>query len=244
MGVTPNDAVLSPGPRNLARRTRPGRMPETVPLGFRLLLSLVPSVLPFITAVWTWCVQTRVLNREVRARLKGRPYVGVLWHQHMLFSLHFLHGRRGIFLSSLSKDGEISARFLRRLGHAVVRGSSSRGGSAALRELTRLLQEGHPAIITADGPRGPAREAKLGCIAAARDAGVPIVPMAVAIKGARYLRNWDRTALPYPFTSAVIAYGEPFTVPADASREACEEARRDVERRIAALEEACKRALT
>jgi len=243
MGGISQDAVVPSDDANLAGKTRRDRMPGRVPLGFRLLLALVPSVLPFLTAVWTWCVHTRVLNRDIRDRFKGRPYVGVLWHQHMLFSLHFLHGRRGIFLSSLSKDGEISTRFLRRLGHAVVRGSSSRGGSAALRELTRLLQEGHPAIITADGPRGPAREAKLGCVAAARDAGVPILPMAVAIKGAHHLRSWDRTALPYPFTSAVIAYGEPFTVAADASREACEEARREVERRIAALETDCRRAL-
>jgi hypothetical protein len=134
----------------------------------------------------------RFLNRGVRDRFVtgGLPFIGVTSHQHILPSLEFLSGRKAVFMSSRSRDGELSTRFLRRMGHGVVRGSSSAGGAGALREMPRLLEPGLGAIMAADGPKGPARVAKTGCVAAVRDAGVPLIPI-----GWRRLRRGEAPQL-------------------------------------------------
>jgi hypothetical protein len=51
------------------------------------------------------------------------------------------------------------------------------------------------------------------------------------------LRSWDRTQIPKPFSTVALAVGEPMEVPKDASEETLEQARRDLERRLSALED-------
>jgi hypothetical protein len=48
-------------------------------------------------------------------------------------------------------------------------------------------------------------------------------------------RNWDRTLVPLPFSRICFGYGEPILVPAGASREKCEEIRRELGESIMAL---------
>ena len=80
---------------------------------------------------------------------------------------------------SRSRDGDLIAAILERLGYAPTpRGSSSRGGAAALRALVRLVEGGTSISIQTDGPRGPARESKVGIVVLARITGAPIVPIA------------------------------------------------------------------
>src|SRR6185295_4715210 len=88
----------------------------------------------------------------------------------------YFRGRKIVVMVSRSKDGELVARALHRLGYRTARGSSSKGGREALAELTDLVREGWGAAIVADGPRGPARKAKIGCVLAARGTGAPVLP--------------------------------------------------------------------
>jgi hypothetical protein len=81
-------------------------------------------------------------------------------------------------LISRHRDGEIIARIVARFGHRAVRGSSTRGGASALRDLIRLGRAGADLVVTPDGPKGPRQEAKLGVIQLARATGLPIVPLA------------------------------------------------------------------
>jgi hypothetical protein len=94
-----------------------------------------------------------------------------------------------------------------------------------------------------DGPRGPARVAKPGCVLAARDAGVPIVPLGCALRPAVRLDNWDQSVIPLPFAALVLGYGDPIDVPRDASREECEAIRARLELEMCRVERACKEAL-
>lgn len=75
--------------------------------------------------------------------------------------------------------------------------------------------------MTPDGPKGPPRKSKPGCILAAKASGVPLIPIAFAVEWARHLRNWDRTAVPLPFSSIVLGYGEPLRIPGDVDRAGC-----------------------
>ena len=131
----------------------------------------------------------RILNTMVRVehvhpeRLENVPqYILAFWHMHLLLMLHSRFRRPITVMSSQSKDGEISAQVFRWYDVGVVRGSSSKGASAALREFVRRAREGSNLVFTPDGPRGPARVAKPGVIFAAQMTGLPIVPIAFASK--------------------------------------------------------------
>lgn len=67
-------------------------------------------------------------------------------------------------LSSTSRDGELIAQFIARFGVGSMRGSATRRGSAALREMATMLKQGHDVGITPDGSRGPLYEIKPGLV--------------------------------------------------------------------------------
>ncbi len=82
---------------------------------------------------------------------------------------------------SRSFDGEFIARTIEKLGFVAVRGSSSRGGAAALLGLKAQLEFGNPVVFTIDGPRGPKYVAKPGPVLLARASGLPMAAFYVAI---------------------------------------------------------------
>lgn len=214
-------------------------------LGYEFMYRTFPFLVPWTVRLLhrTWII--RVLNRRFRREwIHGRkPFVGVVWHEYMLFTIHFMDERPWTILSSRSRDGEISTRIMKRFGARVVRGSSSRGGSEALRGICRNIKEGYPAVFVADGPKGPRRVSKPGPVLAASLTGAPIVPLGCAIAQAKRTRGWDRSALPIPFTTVVLGYGEPIEVPRRASADQVEEIRARVDREMERLEERCRRAL-
>lgn len=120
---------------------------------------------------------------------------------------------------SRSFDGEYSARFAKRLGYRPVRGSSSRGAVGALMGMRRELEEGHPAVFTIDGPRGPRYVAKPGPVMLAKKSGEPISCFYIAIERAWILDSWDRMIIPKPFSRACAYFSGPMAVPGDASEE-------------------------
>jgi lysophospholipid acyltransferase (LPLAT)-like uncharacterized protein len=213
--------------------------------GSELLLRAVPALLPAALRGLLATCSVRVLNRRVREEYveAGRPFVGVVWHEDFLFVLDYFRRRGLVVMVSRSRDGELVARALHRLGYSTVRGSSSAGGREALAELKARLLEGRGSAIVADGPRGPARRAKMGCVVAARDTGVPLLTAVSAASPCVRLRNWDRTEIPLPGARIVLAFGEPIFVPRGASSEECERVRDLVDRRMAELEAGCRRAL-
>jgi lysophospholipid acyltransferase (LPLAT)-like uncharacterized protein len=134
-------------------------------------------------------LMVRLVNTFVRAehvhpeRLANQPqYILTFWHMHLLTMLYSRFRRPITVMSSQSKDGEISAQVFRWYDVGVVRGSSSKGANAALREFVRKAKGGSNLVFTPDGPRGPARVAKPGVIFAAQMSGLPIVPIAFAAK--------------------------------------------------------------
>jgi len=210
--------------------------------GFDLLLRAVPAVAPPVVRALLSTCSVRAHNRRVWDEIIApeKAFIGVVWHKDFLFVLDYFRRKRIVVMVSRSKDGELVVRTLHRLGYRTVRGSSSAGGGGALLEFTRLIRDGWGSAIIADGPRGPARQSKLGPVIASKESGVPMIPFGCHAERAWRMKNWDGTAIPMPFTRIAVAFGEPVVVPADASREECERIRGDVDRRMAELESTCR----
>jgi lysophospholipid acyltransferase (LPLAT)-like uncharacterized protein len=191
------------------------------PLAERLVLSVVP---PLASAYLRFLRRTMRLayrNREVLERARGESgqYILAFWHSRFLMMPYSYPGSRMTVMMSRHRDAELLARMLRRFGYEFSRGSTTRGGAAALRDLLRRLREGSDAGVAPDGPRGPRRRAQPGAIAVARLSGLPIVPLAFSAAPARRLATWDRTMLPRPFSRGLFLYGEPLRVPRSAGPE-------------------------
>ena len=152
----------------------------------------------------------------------GRRVVFVFWHVCTLTSCWFFKNRGVVIMSSRSRDGEYTARFIKRYGYGTARGSSTRGSRRAMVELSECLASGVDAAFTIDGPRGPAYVAKEGAVTLARHTGCPIMPFHIAVHRYIELPSWDRTQIPLPFTRAITLFGAPIEVhrTADASEAA------------------------
>jgi lysophospholipid acyltransferase (LPLAT)-like uncharacterized protein len=128
------------------------------------------------------------------------------------------HRHEGIVtMASRSKDGELIAGWLVSNGYSVVRGSSTRGGSQALREMVRRVRSGRAAALTVDGPTGPPRTVQPGIVQLARLTGGWILPITYSSSRPQFLSSWDRYLLPRPFSRNVVAYGEPFLIDPEVS---------------------------
>jgi hypothetical protein len=141
-----------------------------------------------------------------------------LWHdQLLLMAKAYTHEAQ--ILISASRDGELIARAMAYMGQKAVRGSSTRGGSSAFKQLLRLAREPYDLVITPDGPRGPRHEIKEGVVQLARLSRRGVVPMTMACSRGHRFASWDRFLLPYPFGRLVFVYGEPLYFTRDDSPE-------------------------
>ena len=171
-----------------------------------------------------WWAMTRVVavlgeGRLQRAIADYGVVIPVYWHQQQLLPTKYLIGHHadGLklgFLVSPSVDGEMPAMIVQRAGAHAIRGSSSATGARALRDYyLAITRDGISPAITPDGPNGPSHEFKPGAILLSQLSGKPILPMAFAARRAYLFPTWDKFILPLPFTTTVLAIGEPRVVP-------------------------------
>jgi lysophospholipid acyltransferase (LPLAT)-like uncharacterized protein len=208
--------------------------PRAEPRSVRLLRALLaPLVAWLLRAVaCTWRVEIRGAHAPFRPGAP-RPLLAALWHENALLAAG-LYRDQGIHVAvSRSRDGAHIVAVLDRMGFgAPSRGSSSRGGSSALRTALRQLEAGDVVALLVDGPRGPARIAKSGVISAARMAGVPVLPSSHAARPCLRFGSWDRMRLPLPFARVLVHYDEPLPVPRDASDDQIEALRSALQQRL------------
>ena len=187
-------------------------------------------------------VEVTGANPLAFADTRTRPYIVAVWHGRILPGLWIWRRRGIVIVVSENFDGEWIARILSRFGYGTARGSSSRGGARALRQLVRVSRQ-TPTSFTVDGPRGPARVAQPGIVWLAKATGQPIVPFHAEAARHWTIRSWDRSQIPKPFSRVVMAMGEPLTVSADADAATLETARQTLESRLQDAEHACRQAL-
>ncbi len=152
------------------------------------------------------------------------------WHECLgLAASHHQYTPTVHTLTSYSFDGELAARTVARFGLLSLRGSSSRGGMEALKQLRAAVDMGCLVGWTLDGPRGPRREAKPGIAYVAAKTGMPIVPNAYALSKCWRVPSWDRFPIPKPGARIISAFGPPIAPPREVSSEAIEKTRIEVE---------------
>jgi len=158
--------------------------------------------------------------------------VAATWHRGAIFLVWFLGKFHPMIMFSRSRDGELITRLAEQFGVIPIRGSSSRGGKDAWRGMLDFLSGPSPrkAATVLDGPRGPRCVAKKGMVVLAKEAGVPLMPIAVSACPALTLKKtWDRTLIPLPFSRVTVIFREPWNIPKKLSRQELELWRRTVE---------------
>lgn len=145
------------------------------------------------------------------ANPKDQKCIYLFWHRNLIpLALHRIGETLAIVVSA-SKDGELIAGPMQELGYIPVRGSTTRKGSEALREMLRLSKEMQLGI-TPDGPKGPSKSIQPGVLYIALLAGIPIIPMQAEIEREWIFNSWDRFRVPKPFSRIRIKYGSPHWV--------------------------------
>lgn len=156
----------------------------------RLKLWLVPPLGYAIIRALGATLRLRTLYPErVEARwTEGKNVIITFWHgRQLMMPLAYKGSHVEIFISA-HRDGELIARILGWFGFGAVRGSTTRGGSRALRGLVRVGRAGADLVVTPDGPRGPRCVAQAGVIELAKLTGLPILPLTFAASKKNSLR--------------------------------------------------------
>lgn len=108
----------------------------------------------------------------------GKYLIYATWHGRILMMPYFYHKMRNIcVLTSLHRDGDYVSNIVSSYGMSVVRGSTRRSGSEALRKLLQVLKENKDVAIIPDGPRGPRYIVQPGIITLSKLAQVDILPV-------------------------------------------------------------------
>jgi lysophospholipid acyltransferase (LPLAT)-like uncharacterized protein len=155
-------------------------------------------------------------EREDALTARGEPIVYALWHGRMVLCILAHVHENVVTMASLSKDGEIIARWLARNGYIPARGSTRKGGLAGIQVMIDEMRAGHHrAAITMDGPKGPPRVAQRGVLELVRQTNAWVMPFTSSCSRPVFVRSWDRFLVPKPFSRCVVLYGEPFKIPAD-----------------------------
>jgi lysophospholipid acyltransferase (LPLAT)-like uncharacterized protein len=214
-------------------------------IGQRIVLAIVPRIvwalLSLIGRTWRFDVIAEAGVIPVREGRKAGPEIYCFWHQCVLPCAFYFRGSGAVILISQSFDGELITRVLRLFGFDAVRGSSSRGGHEGMLGLARVIESGRTAIFTADGPRGPIYQTKMGPIKLAQMTDVQIGAFHLEPKSARKLNSWDRFLIPLPFTRICVSWAQWTRVTRDASSQNLENKRLELN---AAIERARLRAFT
>ncbi len=205
------------------------------------LIRLVGFVVAWIIKIWIGSLRVRVDCRasgKVPHDPRRQRSIYGFWHENLLAATVF-KGAVDVLISHHA-DGELVFQIIRHLNLGAVRGSSTRGGSAALLNILRTGKRRH-ILVTPDGPRGPRRRIQPGLVFLASRTGLPIVVAAAGYDKAWRARSWDRLAVPLPFSLATWVVSEPMYVPPGVRGAELEAYRLRVEQRLELLTEDAER---
>ncbi|EMI53940.1 lipoprotein [Rhodopirellula sallentina SM41] len=162
-------------------------------------------------------VRIRVVNdrRDQIRYHSDRQFIYAILHAHQVAATALSDPNTGALVSR-SRDGDLIAPLLESCGCVPIRGSSgrgSKGGASALAQLIRHCQQGHPAVIAVDGPKGPRGKVQKGVAMLSQKANIPILPVVlVARRRWLFAKAWDRMQLPIPFSRLDCRFGDPIQV--------------------------------
>ena len=166
---------------------------------------------------------------------RKQRFLYCIWHDNILGPTFCGRSVKMAALTSLHGDGAYVADAIECVGITPIRGSSSRGGAAAVQKMLEAARDMDISIAT-DGPRGPRRQVKVGIVYLASQTGRPIVPVAFSARRSWSPRGrWTDALIPKPFTRIWLLGGEPIKVPPDLTRDDLKEYRDRVQEAMDAL---------
>ena len=198
----------------------------------RIVLAIAPRIvwalLRVVSLTWRFEVIAEEGAAPLLLGLGAGAEIFCFWHQCVLPCTIYFRRTHGTILISRSFDGELITRILEMFGFHAVRGSSSRGAREGILGLKQVIESGKPAIFTADGPRGPIYQTKMGPIKLAQMTGARIGSFHLEPERAWVMRSWDHFLVPKPFTRIVVSWAQWTYVPTDLPAEEFESKRADM----------------
>ena len=167
--------------------------------------------------LWARTLRLQVEDpNDVVAFVRNQPVIFAIWHNRLLMLPRVFDPcfptRQSFGLISASRDGDLVSILIERSGYGTIRGSSSRKGVSALRQLVDTLASGNNVLFTPDGPRGPVYEASQGVVFLAQKTGAPVVPIHMEYSSCWRLKSWDRFIVPRPFAKLRAIFGVPVRI--------------------------------
>ncbi|MEY2493573.1 MAG: hypothetical protein QOJ45_65 [Verrucomicrobiota bacterium] len=168
--------------------------------------------------LWARTLRLQVEDpHDVVGFVRKQPVIFAIWHNRLLMLPRVFDPsfptRQSYGLISASRDGDLIAIFIERSGYGTIRGSSSRKGVIALRQLVETLAAGGNVLVTPDGPRGPVYQASQGVVFLAQKSGAPVIPIHMEYSSCWRLKSWDRFVVPRPFAKLRAIFGAPIQMP-------------------------------
>lgn len=205
-----------------------------VPLKKRILQRIVIFLIKWFQ-LFTLATSKRINLGEENLKQfteSGRSFIFAIFHANVYFSPILYRGLDVYVLISKSKDGDMIDRIVKSFGNKSIRGSTSRGGSAALRQMIKAAKSGGRLAFTPDGPRGPAFKVQPGVIGAAAACRVPVIPAHYESTRQKVAGSWDSHRVPLPFGKIVVSFGEPVEIPSKLKEEEFEYWQKVVEEKM------------
>jgi lysophospholipid acyltransferase (LPLAT)-like uncharacterized protein len=170
------------------------------------------------------------------------PFILAMWHGQFMMLADLNTREFGVSaIVARHGDAEVMARVLEHFGISAIRGAGAgarkknRGGAYALRAALRALENNNIVAMTADVPPSKPRIAGEGIVTLARLSGKPIIPIAAATSRFFALNTWSKMTINLPFSTLVLAAGDPIFVRPDANETELERVRLEVEKSLNAV---------
>jgi lysophospholipid acyltransferase (LPLAT)-like uncharacterized protein len=237
-------AAENPKPRTPDARRKPRKSGVVVPRQATWQQRLAAILIYILIRTVGVTVRFRLADPfSLLNKAPGEKLIFSFWHNRLAlvailrrrYVLRFAPERRMTGMVSASRDGGLLARVLEHFDIEPVRGSSSRRGGQALREMVSWAERGYDLAVTPDGPRGPCYTVQDGVISTAQLTGLPIVPVSYHLNWKIRARSWDRFQIPLPFARCEITVGKTMRVPREASDAEREELRKQLETELRAI---------
>jgi len=234
--------TTSPAPRIRSPKRSGVVVPHKAKWHQRLAAALVYGFIRCLAATIRFELDDR--TGQLREALT-RKVIFSIWHNRLALSLmmyrryvvRFAPERRMAAMVSASRDGGLLARVLEHFSVEPVRGSSSRRGPQALREMISWAERGYDLALTPDGPRGPCYQVQDGVVSTAQLTDLPIIPVSYHLNWKFRPKSWDRFQVPLPFARCRIRTGDIVRVPREATESERETLRQRLEETMKAITE-------